>query len=283
MLSKQTHELIALALAEDIGAGDITTAALVPKDKKAKAQFISRESQVVCGHDVVQAVLSKLDANLSYQIISKEGEEVKEGTQLSIVTGSLASILSAERVSLNFMQRMSGVATIARQLSNLVAPYGVRILDTRKTIPGFRELDKYAVKLGGASNHRIGLFDAILIKNNHIDAWGGSISDAIETSRLKSKPGTKIQVEVRDKLELNDALKALPDAILLDNMSPKELKECVEIVRAASGGATIELEASGGITPDNLVSYAQTGVDSISLGMLTHSVKASDISLRFME
>lgn len=280
MFSAATERLIDIALEEDIGAGDITTLPIIGGDAAACAFFLAKEPLVVCGHEVARRILNKLDPLLRYQIVRPDGTQVEDGAILAEFSGSLRAILSGERTALNFLQRLCGVAAASRRAAKLVQDLPVRLLDTRKTTPGLRELEKYAVTVGGCSNHRFGLYDAVLIKNNHIDAVNGDIGRAVRLCRENSAPGTKIEVEVRDFDELEQAVAALPDAILLDNMDPPVLRQAVKQVRAAEQ-RPIELEASGGISESNLRAYAETGVDSVSLGALTHSVKAADISLRY--
>ncbi|MBL7662079.1 carboxylating nicotinate-nucleotide diphosphorylase [bacterium] len=274
----QLEHLINLGLIEDIGqdfkSGDVTTNACVPAIRLGTATLLAKEELVVCGLFLVSQIFAKIDPTVQIKELAMEGSQVKAGAVLCEISGPLRSLLTAERLILNFIQRLSGIATQARRLQALVAP--VKLYDTRKTIPGFRALDKYAVRIGGAVNHRRGLYDAFLIKNNHIDALDGDIVQAINKARL-AKPRLKLEVEVRDLNELSLALSAKPDAILLDNFSPADL--AVAVKHARSIAPQIELEASGGIDPRNLEAYAQSGVDAISMGALTHSIKAADLSL----
>lgn len=283
MFSPSTRQLIEIAIAEDIGKGDITSAAIIDRQSVARAVMLAQEDCVVCGHEVAQYILERIDCDARYENIVEEGGWVKKGEFIARIEGRTISLLAAERLMLNFLQRLCGIATRTAQVVERVKGKNVRILDTRKTLPGWRELEKAAVRVGGGQNHRFGLFDAVLIKNNHIDAINGDVSAAIELCRINTPLGTKIEVEVRDFSELKLALPANPDAILLDNMSPEMMREAVNIVRSAPGGERIELEASGGIDEQTIDEYAATGVDSISLGSLTHSVRAASIALRYVK
>lgn len=281
-LTPETLQLIELALREDIGTGDITSAATIPASIEAGANFVAKQRMIVCGHDVVREVFRRVDSTLGYWPVVEDGGRVENGAILGTVRGSYRSILSAERLALNFMQRLSGISTRTAALAATIAHTKAKLLDTRKTTPGMRQIEKYAVRVGGGWNHRIGLYDAVLIKNNHIDALQGDVRKAVEAARSFVGPDIKIEVEVRDMAELAAALEATPHAILLDNMNIEELKAAVRFVEeTAADRSAIELEASGGITGSNLVAVAETGVDSISMGALTHSVHAADISLRF--
>lgn len=283
-MDSHTKQLVQLALAEDLGdAGDITSNATIAAEQMAKGVFIAREDLYICGHDVVAEVFSQLDPEVEYRALKEIGTLVKSGEIIAEASGRVRSLLSAERTALNFLQRLSGISTLTARLSHQVSASGVKLLDTRKTTPGWRGLEKAAVLAGGGHNHRSGLFDAVLIKNNHVDAIGGDIAAAIRACKEKTAAGTKIEVEVRDQAELQAALAENPDAILLDNMTPVQLGEAVEFVRADPNGRNIQLEASGGINVENLQDYAATGVDCISLGMLTHSAPAVDISFRYKE
>lgn len=278
-----TKSLIQLALIEDLGPGDITSKATIDPKLLGAAVIRAKESLVVCGQEVVSLVFSEIDSSICYEALKKDGARVDAGTVIGRVSGPVGSLLSAERTALNFFQRLSGVATVTAEVMVRVADLPVRILDTRKTTPGWRELEKYAVKTGGGTNHRFGLFDAVLIKNNHVDALGGDIGRAVRRCREDAPRGTKIEVEVRNSAELQAAFAERPDAMLLDNMPLAELAQCVSWVRAQDGGEKVELEASGGITMDNVRQYAASGVDAISLGFLTHSARAVDISLGYTE
>ena len=281
-LNSHSLQLVELAVAEDIGEGDITSLSTISADLQADAAFIAKEALLVCGHELVEAVFQLIDPTLEYKRLVPTAERVETSTVVATAVGPARSLLAAERASLNFLQRLSGIATMSANMLALVEGTGVRILDTRKTTPGWRQLEKFAVRTGGATNHRMGLFDAVMIKDNHIDAVGGDIRQAISASRAYAPAGTKIEVEVRDMKELALALEEAPDAILLDNMSPEQLSEAVSIVRAHPKGARVELEASGGITPDTIRRYAESGIVSISLGAITHSVPSVDISMKYV-
>ena len=280
MLSKTTLELVELALKEDIGAGDVTSQAIIDPHAEAHAAIIAQEHCIMCGHDVAKLILERLDQSGTYTVLIADGSRAAPGDKVALVEGKVAALLSGERTMLNFLQRLSGIATRTERICALVKDLPVRILDTRKTIPGWRELEKYAVRTGGGFNHRSGLYDAVLIKNNHVDAVGGDIVRAVSLARAKNTPGMKIEVEVRNFAELELAVKADPDAVLLDNMKPELLEQAVNYVREKSR-KHIELEASGGIDESDLREYAKTGVDSISLGTLTHSVRAVSLALRY--
>jgi nicotinate-nucleotide pyrophosphorylase (carboxylating) len=267
------EDLVRRALLEDIGPGDITTEATIPAGKLCTAVVLAKEEGVVCGHPVAQAVFRTLDPTVTYEILVPEGSAVTPGTPVARVSGEARSILTAERVALNFMQRMSGIATTTRKLADKIKYYHARLVETRKTTPGLRLIEKYAVRVGGALNHRYGLHDAILIKDNHIAVAGG-IREAVHAARKVASHTSRIEVEVDTLEQLHEALESGADIILLDNMDAETMKKAVEL----TGGKAI-LEASGGITAENLEDVARTGVDIISLGVLTHSVKSLDLSL----
>ena len=279
VLDTVCRSLIALAVSEDLGTGDLTSEATIPELQEGNAVLTAKEAIVVCGHEVARAVCREVNPEITYEIIASTSSEVQTGAKIAKLQGPFRSLLCAERTVLNFLQRLSGIASQTRRLVDIVEGTGVRLLDTRKTTPGWRSLEKFAVRSGGGCNHRFGLFDAVLIKDNHIDAIGGDVAAAVVAARKHAGEGVKIEVEVRNFDELNRALSAFPDAILLDNMSADVLKEAVALVRANSQYKGIELEASGGITETNLNAVAKSGVDSISLGALTHSVRAVDISM----
>ena len=265
--------IIKTALLEDINYCDVTTDYLIPAEQDGKAEFVSKADGIVCGTEIAVRVFQILDENISFEILKKDGEEVKKGDLILTVKGKTAVLLKGERTALNLIQHMSGIATAANQYAKIVEGTNASIADTRKTLPGLRPLQKYAVMTGGAKNHRYNLSDAAMLKDNHIDAAGG-ITNAI--TKLRSKIGhmTKIEVETRNLDELQEALAAKADIIMLDNMSPELMKQAVAI----TNGRAI-LEASGGITDETLRAVAESGVDIISVGALTHSVKAFDISM----
>ncbi|MBT3459291.1 MAG: carboxylating nicotinate-nucleotide diphosphorylase [Halieaceae bacterium] len=273
MLTQQyIQQLADLALKEDIGSGDIT-AELVRSDTNARAVVVSRETGVLCGSTFVDAVFSMLDAEINIDWFKSDGDLLEPDDTLFTVSGNARKILTGERTALNFLQLLSGTATLAFRFANSVEGTSVRLLDTRKTIPGLRLAQKYAVTCGGCHNHRIGLYDAFLIKENHIEACGG-IADAISAAR-KSAPGKTVEIEVETLNELQLALAANPDRIMLDNFSEAMLREAV-----AANAGQCELEASGNITELNLRSIAETGIDFISIGALTKRVEPLDLSMR---
>lgn len=265
--------VIRAALEEDIGAGDITTAAALIGDEMGVARVTAKTEMVVAGIDLFGEVFLTLDPALGFTARRQDGEKVAEGDLLAEISGRLASILTAERVALNLFQRMSGIATMTRRYVDAVAGKRAKILDTRKTAPGLRILDKYAVRAGGGCNHRFALYDGVLIKDNHIVAAGG-IGPAVERVRARIPHTLKIEVEVKNRAELEEALAAGADAVLLDNMSIAEMASAVALVEGR-----IPLEASGNMTLERIREVAETGVDLISVGALTHSVMAADISL----
>ncbi len=268
--------LIEKALQEDIGNGDITTTFLDLENNKAKAFLIAKEKGVLAGLHVALRVFQKLDDNLSWVAYKKDGDQLKKGDEIIKISGSTKAILAGERVALNFLQRLSGIATITREMVEIITPYNTRLLDTRKTTPLFRELEKYAVRVGGGFNHRFGLYDMIMIKDNHIQATG-SITKAVEQVR-RHNVNYKVEVEVKNLQELREAYNCRVDRVMLDNMSLKNICKAV-----AHYGGKVELEVSGGINLNNIKKYAETGVQYISAGFITHSVKSLDISLLFRE
>ena len=267
------EDTVSLALAEDIGSGDIT-AKLVKPDATASARVISRESGVLCGQAFVNAVFHQLDPAITVVWFKNDGEAVNADELLFAVDGNARAILTGERTALNFLQLLSGTATRCRHYADRVADTPVKLLDTRKTIPGLRLAQKYAVTCGGCYNHRIGLYDAFLIKENHIKACGG-IANAIITARAQA-PGKPIEVEVETDYELNQALEAGADRIMLDNFSTAQMRAAVTLTAGRA-----ELEASGNVTEATLRDIAHTGVDYISIGALTKGVEPLDLSMRF--
>lgn len=269
--------LINLAFAEDLGEGDHTTLCSIPNNALGKANLIIKESGILAGVDVAIAVFHKFDPELTIDVLIKDGAKVKPGDVVFTVEGKVQSILQTERIMLNIMQRMSGIATTTNKYVKLIEGTKAKVLDTRKTTPGMRMLEKQAVNIGGGVNHRIGLFDMILLKDNHIDFAGGIERSIIGAQKyLKdNKKQLKIEIEVRNIDELNEVLNTGGvDRIMLDNFTPDETKVAVGIVNGS-----VELESSGGITLDTIRSYSETGVDYISVGALTHSVKGLDMSL----
>jgi nicotinate-nucleotide pyrophosphorylase (carboxylating) len=277
LLSPHLDRLIDLALEEDIGPGDVTTQALVDPALQGEAHIRAKAALVVAGLPVAALVFRKLDAELIFAAQVADGQEVAQGTVLARLTGPVAAILTGERVALNFLQRLSGIATFTRAMAALVAGSHAVLVDTRKTTPGWRVLEKYAVRLGGGRNHRLGLYDGVLIKNNHLTAVG-SISEAVRQAKARAHSLLKIEVEVTDLQGLEEALNAGADRILLDNMDDATLSQAVEITRSRA-----RLEASGSMTRERLPKVAATGVDFISMGALTHSAPAVDIHLRLIK
>jgi len=269
-------KIIEQALLEDIGTGDITTESIIPSNVKAKGIIKTSEEGIVAGLDIICLVFKKLDPEICFQSKIKDGNKILPGEILAEITGPARTILKGERVALNFLQRMSGIATITSKFCQQVKDFPVRIFDTRKTTPGLRILEKYAVLMGGGYNHRFGLYDAVLIKDNHIAVAGG-IKSAVNSVRKQISHTVKIEVEVENLSQLQEALKVQVDIIMLDNMDLKTMKEAVKMVK---GKALIE--ASGGITLEKVREVAQTGVDLISIGTLTHSVRTLDISMEII-
>jgi len=272
--SVELRTLVELAVAEDLGQGDLTTSLTVPAGMRACGAFRSKQSLVVAGLPVAAMVFQVLKPTVEWNSALEDGTEVAPGTVLATACGPAATLLAGERVALNFLQQLSGVATYARRLKEELAGTQAEFLDTRKTTPGLRNLQKYAVRLGGGQNHRLRLDDGILIKNNHLQLVGG-IRAAVENAKRQRPAGYHIEVEVASLAELEEALECGADGVLLDNMTPAEVRQCVE--RAAG---RIRLEVSGGIDATNIRAYAETGVDYISVGAVTHSAPAVDINFR---
>ena len=280
--------IIKAALKEDVGRGDITTTALVDKFDSSKASIITSEDCVVCGLGIAEWTMAEIDYSIRFKPNSKEGSFVGGGKELAFLEGHTNSIIRAERTMLNFLTFLSGVATTTRQFVEKAKPYGVKIMDTRKTLPLLRYLEKYAVFTGGGTNHRMGLYDQVLIKDNHIKCQGVKVSKChgeklkslVELARKKSLKGTIVEIEVETIEEFNDALAGKPDIIMLDNMNPENIKACVEIRKLSKIKPL--LEVSGGINLETIEEYARTKVDMISIGSLTGSVKSIDMSLEII-
>ena len=266
-------ELIRLALEEDIGPGDVTTDALINKDRVATGVIFAKEPIIVAGLEVAQEVFTTLDPSMRFETGFQDGDRVESGDEILTASGKLRALLAGERTALNFLQRLSGIATLTRQYVDQVAGSNVRLTDTRKTTPGWRRLEKYAVKIGGGHNHRFGLYDAVLIKDNHIAACGG-ITEAVAKVR-KSRPRLQIEVEVSDLDQVKEAIENRVDIIMLDNMETNDIRQAVRLVdhRAL-------IEVSGGVGLERLAEIADIGVDIISIGALTHSARAVDISMK---
>ena len=274
LIGKEAADQIRSFLAEDIGSGDITTAAVVPEGAHGKARVEARSDVVVAGLPFAALCFGLVaPGSTTWSAVVEEGEPVGDNDVLARIEGRLATILTAERTALNLLMRMSGIATFTRSFVDAIKGTKAQIVDTRKTTPGLRAFEKYAVEVGGGHNHRFGLYDAILIKDNHLRAAGG-VGPAVRAARNRHPDGVVVQLEVTDLNELNQALEAGANAILLDNMSPEMVRDAVE--RTAG---RVVLEASGGITTENVRAYAETGVDRISIGALTHSAPAADIAL----
>jgi nicotinate-nucleotide pyrophosphorylase (carboxylating) len=276
MLRADYVEVVGRALSEDLGpSGDITSDSVVPADSTSRGVFVARGAGVIAGLEVVAYVFEALDHNVLFDPLLEDGDRVPAGGHVAVVTGPSRSVLSGERTALNLLGRMSGVATATAGLVDAVAGTGTRISDTRKTMPGLRALDKYAVRVGGGMNHRFGLYDAVLIKDNHLAA-APDIAAAVKAARAAVSPGVMIEVEVTSLDQLAELLETDADRVLLDNMGPELLKQAVEMV-----AGRMTTEASGGVTLDNIREIAVTGVDIISVGWITHSAPQLDIALDF--
>jgi nicotinate-nucleotide pyrophosphorylase (carboxylating) len=286
-LKKAIDFLVKLALAEDIGPGDITTKAIIPGRQKAKAVILAKEAGIVAGLEIAKEVFRQVDSKIRFVSRWRDGKMVRKGEIIAQLSGPARGILTGERVALNFLQHLSGIATVTNQfVSRVAGPRRarssrrgprVKILDTRKTVPGMRALEKYAVKIGGGTNHRLGLYDAILIKDNQIKIARG-IKKAVEGIRRHYKARKAIEVEAKTIGEVKEAIAAGADRILLDNMTVKVMKQAVKLCKKAG----VMTEASGGVSLNNVRAIAKTGVDYISVGALTHSAKALDISLKIV-
>ncbi|MCG9131930.1 carboxylating nicotinate-nucleotide diphosphorylase [Candidatus Poribacteria bacterium] len=270
---RSLDSLIELAFEEDIGIGDITTDATVPSTQKGVGTLLAKSEGIVAGLPVAERVFEKLDSTLTFRRLVNDGDTVNISTPIAEVQGSAKSILIGERTALNFLQRLSGIATFTAQFVAAVADYDTKIVDTRKTAAGWRAVQKYAVRIGGAQNHRFGLYDGVLIKDNHIVAAGG-ITNAVQQARQVVPHTAKIEVEVETVEQIDEALKVGADILLLDNMPPGTMQRVVQEI-----GDRAITEASGGITLDSVKTVAATGVDFISVGALTHSAMPMDISL----
>jgi nicotinate-nucleotide pyrophosphorylase (carboxylating) len=286
---EKIRDIVQLAIKEDIGDGDITSKIFIPDGSESEGMLVAKEAGIVAGLPVAGYVLSQIDENLIFTSNIEDGSMVRKGTILGSVKGLTLSLLSAERMVLNFLQRLSGIATSTNMFAERIKGYRTQIMDTRKTAPGWRYLEKYAVRAGGGINHRMGLYDQILIKDNHLKAMGtekenDTISRLVKKAREQIKNGTPIEVEVEDLCQIREVMDAGVDIILFDNMEPSKIREAVEMVkefensRDAGNGRAILTEASGNITIENVEEYADAGVDRISVGAITHSVRVLDIS-----
>ena len=269
-----TEDLIDLALKEDIGPGDITTDNIVPADDKGKGIIVAKQDLVIAGLKVAEKVFNALEPTVLFTSTVKDGDRVAKGATVVTIEGTLRSLLKGERTALNFLQRLSGIATQARAYVETVSGTSVKLIDTRKTTPGWRVLEKYAVRVGGAYNHRMGLYDGVLIKDNHIAAAGG-ITQAVQQVRRAISHLVKVEVETTTPEEIREALTAGADIIMLDNMDLEQIRQAVGIIKNKA-----LVEVSGGVTRERLNDLAQTGVDLISIGALTHSAVAVDLSMR---
>jgi nicotinate-nucleotide pyrophosphorylase (carboxylating) len=276
-LASSALELIDAALAEDVGPGDFTTLWTVPKERRAEARIVAKAPGVIAGSEVAVEVFRRVDPSLQVTVEAPDGTAVELGDLAMTIRGSARSILTGERTALNFMQRLSGVATVTRRYVRAVQGTGARVIDTRKTTPGMRALEKAAVVAGGGANHRFGLHDMVMIKDNHIAAAGG-ITAAVQAVRRRNDRGLRVEVETTNLDEVREALAAGVDRIMFDNMSVPLMHEAVALVRAHDPRP--ETEASGGITLETIGVYAGTGVDFISVGALTHSAPSLDLSLQ---
>lgn len=279
---RRSHlHIIRGALFEDIGKQDITTELIIPKDKNIKAVLLAKEECIICGLEIAGHVFRVIDKDIKFSPLVKEGQKIKRGAVVAKLKGKAGSILSAERVCLNLLGLLSGVATKTRSYVDKIKPYKVKIIDTRKTLPGLRELQKYAVRVGGGFNHRMALDEMILVKDNHLKVMGEEFWN-IGFRQIKKTSHFEIEIEVKTLKEFKRALKLKPDIIMLDNMSLKDMKKATQLrnnLSANNKDPIPKLEASGGITLKNVRQIAKTGVDMISIGALTHSVKSPDLSL----
>ena len=275
---KKIQELIKIALEEDLGTGDITSNLIIPEEQKGQGVIIAKEKGLIAGIEVAKSVFKQIDPKLVFKPFVQDGAKVKKEDKVALIQGKVKSILAAERTALNFLARLSGIATLTKDFVKKTKGTKVKLLDTRKTTPGLRLLEKYAVKIGGGENHRIGLYDMILVKDNHITSAGG-ISSALKKV-LMDKKGFKIEVETKNLKEVKESLNFKVNRIMLDNFKLKDLKKAVLLIR--SKDKKVEIEASGRVNLENVRKIALSGVDYISVGALTHSVKPLDLSLDFM-
>ncbi len=267
-------DLITRALAEDIGSGDVTSQATIRKESRSVAVLLAKQDLVLAGLDVARAVFHQLDEGIQFTASAKDGDRVNAGAEFVKLTGNTRALLAGERVALNLLQHLSGIATLTARYVEQVKGLKAAVLDTRKTLPGLRELEKYAVRMGGGRNHRMGLYDMVLIKDNHIKAAGG-VTRAVEAARGNVHPPLKIEVETKTLDEVREALAVKAEIIMLDNMPADMMREAVKLVN----GQTL-VEASGNVTLETIRAIAETGVDLISSGSLTHSAPAADISMK---
>lgn len=277
------HRIVAFALAEDVGSGDVTSMATVPDDKRGRATLLARQEGILAGSEVADAVFAELGGQVEITWHAEDGDRLRRGQKVAEFFGPLSKLLAGERVALNFLARLSGIATLTRRYVEAVDGHQAKILDTRKTTPGLRHLEKYAVRCGGGENHRVGLYDMILVKENHIRA-AGDIEKATRAALAASgrrRPRLPVEIEAANYADAVVAARLVPDRVMLDNMSVKEMKKTVLAIRDVSAemGKFVALEASGNVTLENVHAVAETGVDFISVGALTHSAPAFDFSL----
>lgn len=273
---KQIIKFLKLALKEDIGSGDITTNTLISTSRKVKAKIIAKDNFILCGIDIIKEIFLLLDKNIKFNKKFNDGDFVRKNSTIAEISGNARAILSCERTALNILQHLSAIATKTRRFVDIAKKYNVQILDTRKTIPGLRLLQKYAVKVGGGKNHRLGLYDEILIKDNHI-ALARSASSALKKCKEKH-PDKKVEIEVKTLKQINEILPYKPDIIMLDNMKISEIKKARRIIQDKA-----KIEVSGGVNLKNIEKIAKCGVDYISIGELTHTISAPDVSLEIEE
>jgi nicotinate-nucleotide pyrophosphorylase (carboxylating) len=274
-LDETTLELVRRALAEDVGSGDVTTQSAVPAGHRSRGTLLAKSGGILAGLNVARAVFLERDPGLRFEASLSDGDRLEPGVEIAAVEGATRGILTAERVALNFLQRLSGIATSTASCVAALAGSGTRVLDTRKTTPGLRILEKYAVRVGGGENHRMGLWDMVLIKDNHIEAAGG-IAAAVEAAR-DAHPDLAVEVEAKTLDQVAAAIEARADRIMLDNMSTERMREAIALARAVEPSP--EIEVSGGVTDEKLREIAELGPDFVSIGALTHSAPALDISL----
>ena len=272
--SYKIQDIIETALAEDIGSGDVTTMAIADKNDEGAVEIIAKENLVVAGILIAEAVFKTIDKKIEFKPFVTDGVTVRKGQVIAKVSGKLSTLLAGERVALNFLQRLSGIATLTLLFTDKIKGFNIKILDTRKTTPGLRILEKYAVRMGGGWSHRFGLCDGVLIKDNHIAAVG-SVAEAVRRARDSAPKNMLIEVETKNLSEVKEALLAGADVIMLDNMKPAAMRQAVKII-----GKAALVEASGGVNLKNVRAIAETGVDFISVGALTHSARAVDISMK---
>jgi len=266
------------ALQEDIGKGDFTTLSTIDKDQQGKAKLLVKENGILAGIELAKQIFNEVDATITFNQFLNDSDKIKVGDIAFIVEGKIQSILVAERLVLNCMQRMSGISTVTNELASILSPFGIKILDTRKTTPLNRDIEKWAVRIGGGANHRFGLYDMILIKDNHVDSAGGITKALFKAQQFVQAKNLSIPIEIetRSIKEIEEAIATgIPNRIMLDNFNPAAIKEAIELINGKC-----EIEVSGGITKDNLHDYAIKGIDYISMGALTHSVKSLDLSLK---